>query len=407
MPASVRCLVAAPLHALDWFSARHADVPADADRLGATLAALLVIAAMAAATLLAAVAAGLIVGGLALFHLQRRRHLFWALPLVNAALYLALRPALPAESPGLAPLVALPTVLIGGWVAALVLVPLALLWQHLQPQPGAPAGGEVPAVVLRLPARTWPGGLHEGFMAPLEGLSYLNQHRHLWRYGIWPLVLNVCLTGLVLLLVLAAAAAFAVYLHPRFGSDTRGVLLEILAGILLLLAALGVALGVWVLLQAVLCAHFYERLARHVELELGLPPEALRDVPWHCQVQDGLRNLALILGVNLGFLVLHCVPVLGAVLALTGSIAFDCAVFGGEFLGLPMALRGLRRDEQRQVLRQHRPQVLGLGASVLLFNLIPLVGSVLVTTAVVGAVLLHRRLRPGSANEPHTERGMA
>ncbi|MEK6235627.1 MAG: EI24 domain-containing protein [Planctomycetales bacterium] len=57
-----------------------------------------------------------------------------------------------------------------------------------------------------------------------------------------------------------------------------------------------------------------------------------------------------------------------------------------------MYLRGVSRREKLARIRDRRRTALGLGASVFLLNFVPLLGSVLLTASVVGAVLLFRDL---------------
>jgi hypothetical protein len=53
----------------------------------------------------------------------------------------------------------------------------------------------------------------------------------------------------------------------------------------------------------------------------------------------------------------------------------------------------MRRVVKQDIFRVHRPETMGLGVMVLLGGLIPLLGSILLTSAVVGAVLLYRQLQ--------------
>lgn len=105
---------------------------------------------------------------------------------------------------------------------------------------------------------------------------------------------------------------------------------------------------------------------------------------------------AALAAINLGFLSMNCVPVIGSIVGLCGALYFDCMILGRNFLAFPTGLRGMRRREIREFCRRPRYHSLGLGAAVLLFSLIPLVGAVLLTTAATGAVLLHRRLMPAA-----------
>jgi uncharacterized protein involved in cysteine biosynthesis len=57
----------------------------------------------------------------------------------------------------------------------------------------------------------------------------------------------------------------------------------------------------------------------------------------------------------------------------------------------------MRRREKLQFARRHHAHVLGLGTAMALVTLVPIVNAVLLTTAVTGAVLLHRRLAEAEA----------
>lgn len=242
------------------------------------------------------------------------------------------------------------------------------------------------------PAETMFAAFRAGFLAPWAGFRYLRQHPGLWRYGLIPIVLNVLITALVLLLLLAAIVIFVVYLHPHFPAGWFGALVEVLCAVVFLLLALAVTLAAWVLLQAILCGYFNEQLAREVEIHLGVRPGDLRDIPWLHQLGGALRNVAFLAAVNLAVLFVHIIPLVGSVIGVSGSLYFDCSTFGREYLGYPLYLRGPSREEEIAFFRKHRIHALGLGAAVLLANLVPFVGPVVSVAAVVGAVLLHRRL---------------
>jgi uncharacterized protein involved in cysteine biosynthesis len=168
----------------------------------------------------------------------------------------------------------------------------------------------------------------------------------------------------------------------------------------LAVATVGGVAAAWLLLQAVLCGYFYAQLACQVELGRGMKRESMRDLPLAVQVMEALQKTTLLIGINLGFLLLHCVPVVGSVVAVCGALYCDCLIFGREFLDYPLALRGRPVADKREFFRRNRVHVLGLGASVLLLNFVPLLGAVLLTTAVTGAVLLHEKLTLDSPRLP-------
>lgn len=69
-----------------------------------------------------------------------------------------------------------------------------------------------------------------------------------------------------------------------------------------------------------------------------------------------------------------------------------------DYFDFPLSLRGKRRQEKREFTRRHRAHTLGLGATVFMVSFVPVVGSLILATAAVGAVLLYRRLEPQSAH---------
>jgi CysZ protein len=237
-----------------------------------------------------------------------------------------------------------------------------------------------------------PSALLQGVLVPWRGFLFLLRRPTLWRYGVIPLVLNLIITSLVAASFLGGVVALLVWLHPYYPEGWLGTALEVLSGAGLIVVSLAVALGVWKFLEGVLCGWFYYRLARNIERKLGIAPDELADVPWTKQVGDTFVEVAALLAGNLGFLALHLIPVLGSVVGTAGGLYFDCWLLGRDYLAYPLDLRGRRRAEKLAFARRHRGQTLGLGAAVLLFNFVPLLGPVLLTTAVAGAVLLHREL---------------
>ncbi|HEX8914393.1 MAG TPA: EI24 domain-containing protein [Humisphaera sp.] len=240
-----------------------------------------------------------------------------------------------------------------------------------------------------------------GFSAPVAGLRYMLAHPALWRYAVWPVLINLVLTAVVLGTLVAAAVWFAYRLHPwlrdRYDGSAWGVTLEAAAAVGLLVAAVTAALVTWVLLGGILAGHFNSKLVRQVEIQLGTPAEALREVAIRYQVADTLRDLAALLGINAGLLVLNVIPGLGSVAAAGLGVYLDGFLLGFDYVDLPMALRGMRRADKLARARRHRWETTGLGTAVLLLNLVPVVGAVLLATAAVGATLMHRQWIAGEA----------
>jgi CysZ protein len=243
-------------------------------------------------------------------------------------------------------------------------------------------------------------GFAAGFAAPWAGFRYMNRHPALWRHGVLPIACNLLLSVLLLAgLVYASVRAFG-WIDGLFPPSAWWIPLEVLAGIVLAAAVVAVSIAAWIVFQGIFCGYFYSRLAREVEIQLGLKPEQMREVPLLYQVVDALLDLGVLTTVALGCLLIGLVPVVGPVAAVAIGGYFDCFVFGMDYLDYPQALRARGRRGQRSFARRHRGQTLGLGASVMLITFVPLLNSVLLTTAAVGAVLLYRRLEAAATDAP-------
>ena len=235
---------------------------------------------------------------------------------------------------------------------------------------------------------------YAGFAAPWRGLAYLNKHPALWRYGILPVLLNILVTLLVLVGAVWGAIAFGQAIHDRFANSILGWTGEVLSILGLVAATAGLTVVGWLIFGALLTDQFNSVLARRVELSLGTPAAELRELPVLRQIFDALWTALVLLVINAGLLLLNCLPVIGAMIAIPLAIVVDGYVFGRDYLDYPLSLRGWPRPRKHQFARQRWPATVGLGVVVLLANFVPILGGVLLTTAVVGAVLLYRDLAP-------------
>jgi CysZ protein len=206
-----------------------------------------------------------------------------------------------------------------------------------------------------------------------------------------PVVINACITLFVLIVMILGAIAFAVYLHPKFPSTWWGVALEVVALLGLGVLAVALALATWLVLDSLLGNHYRARLAQQVELRLGWAPEQTQPVSLRHRLVDGLRDLRALAAINGALLLLHLLPGIGSVMALLLGLYFNASIIGRSYMNLPMDLRGVRRQQRLDLVREHRWETVGLGGAVLLFGFVPFLGSVLLATAAVGAVLTYRR----------------
>jgi CysZ protein len=223
----------------------------------------------------------------------------------------------------------------------------------------------------------------------------MQQHPRLWRHAVLPVLCNLVLSALLLAGLIYGGVALYDYLEALLPSERWWWdIVRVLWGVVVTAMILACALVGWLLFQGILCGFFYSLLAREVEIQLGMNPADIREVPLWYQVVDALLDAVVLTGVAVGCFVLSFVPVIGAPSALLIGGYFNCFVFGMDYLDYPQALRAFDRRAQREFARRHRAATLGLGASVSLLTFVPVVNSILLTTAAVGAVLLYRRLEP-------------
>lgn len=237
-------------------------------------------------------------------------------------------------------------------------------------------------------------GYFQGLRTPLEGLRFLVRRPALWHYAMLPLLINIAITLLLFFGLGYACYQFLLYMHtwPAFSTPWWGRIAEFFSAIVVIAATLSLIVASYLLLGGILCGWFNERLARQVELAIGTPASHMIEVPFKYQVIDSLLDFSKVALTAAACFLIGCIPLIG-LLGTAISFYIDCFIFGYDYLDYPLALRGMRRREKRAFARKHRPQVLGLGTTVFLMNFIPIFGSVFLTTAAAGAVLLHKRLR--------------
>lgn len=233
----------------------------------------------------------------------------------------------------------------------------------------------------------------KGFSTPWHGFVFMCKYPGLWRYGFAPILINLVITGVCLLLLISLLLLSSARIHLWFEESGYGLLMEMLAYLVVVVVLIGLVIAFWKLLEGLLCGYYYGKLAKMVELRIGTPFDDLVDLSFRDQVVDAFADTLKLVGINLGFLSLSCVPVIGSVVGIGGALLMDCWILGSNFFAFPRGLRGDKRYEIRDFCHGYRVQTLGLGAAVLLFSLVPLVGAILLTTAVTGTVLLHHELQ--------------
>lgn len=213
----------------------------------------------------------------------------------------------------------------------------------------------------------------------------------LWRHVAVPVALNLVATVLLIWGLLEWAPEFMEWLKGNFDAGAAGTVLLWLTTFGAGLLALGTVLGIWVLLQAVLCAWFYVNLAHDMELELGMKESEIQDPPMIKETIETMIAMAKVGAISIICLLLGFIPFLTP-FAVAAAIYLNAMVLATDYWSYPLSLRGLSFDDRRKFSAQHRATSLGMGTSVMALSWIPIINSVLLSSAVAGAVLLQRRV---------------
>jgi CysZ protein len=180
---------------------------------------------------------------------------------------------------------------------------------------------------------------------------------------------------------------------------------QIVAGAALVGLALLVSMWLFTALALAIGDPFYEKISHRVDDEADTP--AGNDDPLISAVWEGLKD-SLRIGTlaafgGLGLFVVEFFPLIGQIAAPILGALFGGWILMLELSGTPFGRRGQNLSQRRQVLRRHRPLVLGLGTMTFVMFLIPLGAVLFMPAAVVSATLLAQRLTALDAAAPQAK----
>ena len=244
----------------------------------------------------------------------------------------------------------------------------------------------------------------QGFWLALRGVGFLGQHRTLWRWAVWPAVINFLVFG-------AAFALFLIYYKPLYDFATgffsppapavwyawlwvaplRALAWSI--GILMVAAVLAILYCAFLLLGTTIAAPFLAILAQRVEaIETGQIRQdatslfgALR--VFGTTVVDELCKLAFFVGVQLVLVLLGLIPFLSPLMILAAAL-FTMLFLPLEYASFAMDNRQLRFVERRTLIWQHRWLMFGFGAAAFVTLLVPFLNFICLPALVAGGTLL-------------------
>ncbi|ADB18604.1 protein of unknown function DUF540 [Pirellula staleyi DSM 6068] len=251
-------------------------------------------------------------------------------------------------------------------------------------------------------AATSLGQLGEGFATFWHGAGYLRRHTPLWKWAVLPTLVNIVLTILVLWGYLHYAAEITSTLPDYSSTEWKslaalGYIGNVILVVLVYLLLLLVAAMVWKLFSALFCGYLFGVLAMRVEESLGTPAAELRGASFIYETLGALLSFLVLLVLNIALIAVAFIPIVGTIVAIVLGTVLTCWVMGVDYFGLAWALRGAPRWTQYARATRHNAHAIGLGAIVFLCEFVPIIGGVGLTLAVIGGVLLQRKIRLSAA----------
>lgn len=263
---------------------------------------------------------------------------------------------------------------------------------------------EIPSAWLaRAPATNAADRFWEGISAPWHGWKLLWNHPRLWTLAALPTLLNLLISLLVAVAVIGGGYWLMTTLHDSFGGQFTGwgwyaaLAGEVLLFLIVAPLVLIMAIVLWKILTVIFCGYFFSRLALEVERLIGIEERELRPVSFLAEAAGLLFSLVVLIVGSTVLIALVFIPVIGGILSFIVGTIFTCWIMGLDYLGYPLALRGLPRWSQYPFGWQNSSRAIGLGLFVSICEFIPILGAIPLTSAVVGAVLLQRKCRMQSA----------
>jgi uncharacterized protein involved in cysteine biosynthesis len=259
------------------------------------------------------------------------------------------------------------------------------------------------AWLSRAPATNAADRFWEGIAAPWHGWRLLRQQPRLWALAALPTLLNMLISLLVAAAVIGGGYWLVTALHESFAARFTGWgwYAALTGEVLLVLAitplVLIMAIVLWKIMTMVFCGYLFSRLALEVERIIGIDERELQPVSFLAEAAGLVFSLLVLIIGSTVLIALVFIPVVGGILSFIVGTLFTCWIMGLDYLGYPLALRGLPRWRQYPFGFANSSRAIGLGLFVSTCELIPILGAIPLTSAVVGAVLLQRKCRTQNA----------
>ena len=253
-----------------------------------------------------------------------------------------------------------------------------------------------------------------GFRFPFQGAVFLRQHRTLWKWALFPALINLVLFAAALSIFISMYPALyelSTSFIPPASPDAWYAwfwiaplrLLAWLIGALLIVASLAMLFLIFLLLGTLISAPFLDVLAQRVEdVMIGRPAadhltlrHALRSFTVAAEAE--LKRLGFFVAVAMTLFLLGLLPLLSPFTVVAASL-FTLLFLPLQYAGYAMDHRLMTFAQRRDLIWKHRWLMLGFGAAASLTLLIPLLNFICLPILVVGATLL---MRHAEGNKPN------
>lgn len=236
------------------------------------------------------------------------------------------------------------------------------------------------------------GEMVAGASYPIRAITILLPRLHLMGYVVVPVLVNL-VVGAVLYAGLLMVGLQGIE-NLLAGLPEWAVVLDIVLRALLIVALLIVIGFLLLRFGVVLGAPWYSRLAEALEQmslgnRLAAPSPGLTTIGrdlWHALVFE-FGKLLLFVGVGLPLLLLNLIPVVGSVLVMIGSIALTATIVCLDFFDASLSRRYVRFRRKLTIVFRALPASAGFGLISLVLVSVPFLNLLVIPVCMAGGTL--------------------
>ncbi len=232
-----------------------------------------------------------------------------------------------------------------------------------------------------------------GLTAPLRGFIFIIKNPRLIKFAIFPIIINIIL----ILTIYIFGSRYLIGLIDRWIPDEKAWYWAILFWIAVVFVVLAVSLVAAVffyIIAGIICVPFNELLSQEVESMLRENPHKedfsvrLLALDIWLAIIGEIKRIFLYLSLMIPLLLLNLIPAVGTVIygAIFGVVTLLFLAF--DFVDHPLGRRRIPFREKRKFIIKHFSSMIGFGAGVFIFLLVPIVNFIVLPLNAVGGTIL-------------------